>query len=212
MARPRIRHKGQSCEKPGSGDHARPRRPDIDRASVPDIDSGSSVRPSDSVGQFQPPFYALQAAPQVSDLVSGDSVESDKVMIDRGKSGLDAGEAQAQLRLDVIQLGVDAAKHLGRQVFDVVSHGCWPCVACLGAILSLFHASGKGKEKAARGPLSSLLAGAGRPRSYLGKSDRPINHSSTARAHCRPSRIAQTTKDCPRRISPAPNTPGTEVW
>ena len=56
------------------------------------------------------------------------------------------------------------------------------------------------------------LSGAGRPRSYRGKSDRPINHSSTARAHCRPSRMAQTTSDCPRRMSPAPKTPGTEVW
>ena len=30
----------------------------------------------------------------------------------------------------------------------------------------------------------------------------PIKYSSTARAACRPSRIAHTTRDCPRRISP----------
>ena len=35
---------------------------------------------------------------------------------------------------------------------------------------------------------------------------RPIRNSSTARAHCRPSRIAQTTSDWPRRMSPAANT------
>ncbi|WP_295436033.1 hypothetical protein, partial [uncultured Thiodictyon sp.] len=65
------------------------------------------MQPSDSAAQLQPPLYALQATPQVSDLVSADGVdrvESGEVMIDRGKSGLDASEAQAQLRLDVIQL------------------------------------------------------------------------------------------------------------
>ncbi len=30
---------------------------------------------------------------------------------------------------------------------------------------------------------------------HRGKSDRPISHSSTARAHWRPSRMAQTTRD-----------------
>src|SRR5450830_1554438 len=44
-----------------------------------------------------------------------------------------------------------------------------------------------------------------------GKIDDPIKNSSTARAHCRPSRIAHTTSDCPRRTSPAANTLGTEV-
>ena len=43
------------------------------------------------------------------------------------------------------------------------------------------------------------------------RSDLPINHSSTARAHCRPSLIAQTTSDWPRRMSPAANTPSTLV-
>lgn len=34
----------------------------------------------------------------------------------------------------------------------------------------------------------------------------PIRNSSTARAACRPSRIAQTTRDWPRRMSPAAKT------
>ncbi len=38
---------------------------------------------------------------------------------------------------------------------------------------------------------------------YLGSSVRPISASSTARAHWRPSRMAQTTSDWPRRMSPA---------
>ncbi|WP_295436045.1 hypothetical protein, partial [uncultured Thiodictyon sp.] len=63
--------------------------------------------PLNRVRQLQSPFDPLQSTPQVSDLVSADGVdrvESGEVMIDRGKSGLDASEAQAQLRLDVIQL------------------------------------------------------------------------------------------------------------
>ena len=47
---------------------------------------------------------------------------------------------------------------------------------------------------------------------YRGKSEHPIKYSSTARAHCRPSRIAHTTSDCPRRISPAVNTLSIDVW
>ena len=39
----------------------------------------------------------------------------------------------------------------------------------------------------------------------------PIRNSSTARAHWRPSRIAHTTSDWPRRMSPAANTLSTEV-
>ena len=46
---------------------------------------------------------------------------------------------------------------------------------------------------------------------YLGRSELPIRYSSTARAHWRPSRIAQTTRDWPRRMSPAANTLDTEV-
>jgi len=44
-----------------------------------------------------------------------------------------------------------------------------------------------------------------------GRSDRPIRNSSTARAACRPSRMAQTTRLWPRRMSPAANTLGTEL-
>ena len=39
-----------------------------------------------------------------------------------------------------------------------------------------------------------------------GRSDLPIRCSSTARAACRPSRIAHTTSDWPRRMSPQANT------
>src|SRR6185503_18900245 len=44
-----------------------------------------------------------------------------------------------------------------------------------------------------------------------GSSENPIRNSSTERAHCRPSRIAQTTSDCPRRMSPAAKSLGTDV-
>ena len=44
-----------------------------------------------------------------------------------------------------------------------------------------------------------------------GRVDCPIKNSSTDLAHWRPSRIAQTTSDCPRRMSPAVNTFGTDV-
>ena len=44
-----------------------------------------------------------------------------------------------------------------------------------------------------------------------GSSEDPMRNSSTARAHCRPSRIAQTTSDWPRRMSPAAKTFGTLV-
>src|SRR3970282_214451 len=47
-------------------------------------------------------------------------------------------------------------------------------------------------------------------RRYLGSSEKPIRNSSTARAHWRPSRIAHTTSDWPRRVSPAAKTFGTE--
>jgi hypothetical protein len=46
---------------------------------------------------------------------------------------------------------------------------------------------------------------------YRGNSEKPIRDSSTARAHWRPSRIAHTTSDWPRRMSPAAKTLGTEV-
>ncbi len=40
----------------------------------------------------------------------------------------------------------------------------------------------------------------------------PIRLLSTSRAASRPSRMAHTTKDCPRRISPAANTLSIFVW
>jgi len=51
----------------------------------------------------------------------------------------------------------------------------------------------------------------GDPR-YRGKFVDPIRNRSIACAHRRPSRIAHTTSDCPRRMSPAENTFGREVW
>src|SRR6266581_176395 len=46
---------------------------------------------------------------------------------------------------------------------------------------------------------------------YRGNSEKPIRDSSTTRAHWRPSRIAHTTSDWPRRMSPAAKILGTEV-
>ncbi len=40
---------------------------------------------------------------------------------------------------------------------------------------------------------------------------RPMRNLSTPRAALRPSAMAQTTSDCPRRMSPAEKTPGTEL-
>ena len=42
-----------------------------------------------------------------------------------------------------------------------------------------------------------------------GRSECPIRNASTSRAAWRPSRMAHTTSDCPRRMSPAANTFGT---
>ena len=47
---------------------------------------------------------------------------------------------------------------------------------------------------------------------HLGKLVVPIRNWSIARAQSRPSRIAHTTSDCPRRMSPAEKTLGREVW
>ncbi len=46
---------------------------------------------------------------------------------------------------------------------------------------------------------------------YRGRVVAPISVSSMAAAHWRPSRIAQTTSDWPRRMSPQANTFGSEV-
>src|SRR5262249_23721936 len=45
-----------------------------------------------------------------------------------------------------------------------------------------------------------------------GRNVSPMRYASTPRAASRPSRIAHTTSDCPRRASPHANTPGTVVW
>ena len=47
--------------------------------------------------------------------------------------------------------------------------------------------------------------------SGAGRALTPIRYSSIARAAPRPSLMAQTTSDWPRRQSPAANTPGTLV-
>jgi hypothetical protein len=45
-----------------------------------------------------------------------------------------------------------------------------------------------------------------------GSSVSPISMASTPRAHSRPSQMAHTTNDWPRRASPQANTPGVLVW
>ena len=47
---------------------------------------------------------------------------------------------------------------------------------------------------------------------YRASSLLPIRNVSIDRAQSRPSRMAQTTSDWPRRMSPAENTFGSEVW
>ena len=51
----------------------------------------------------------------------------------------------------------------------------------------------------------------GGKRTYRGSLVEPIRYSSTERAHWRPSRIAQTTRDWPRRMSPQEKMLGAEV-
>ncbi len=50
-----------------------------------------------------------------------------------------------------------------------------------------------------------------RPCAHRGNDVDPMRNASTEAAAWRPSRIAQTTSDCPRRISPAANTLGSDV-
>ena len=45
----------------------------------------------------------------------------------------------------------------------------------------------------------------------LGSAVFPVRNTSTSRAASRPSEMAQTTSDWPRRMSPATNTLGREV-
>jgi ornithine cyclodeaminase len=56
------------------------------------------------------------------------------------------------------------------------------------------------QSRCTRTPVRSML------RFYRGRSLRPVRKRSMAWAACRPSRIAHTTRDWPRRISPAANT------
>ena len=67
-----------------------------------------------------------------------------------------------------------------------------------------------GRRRAASVARPRQLARAGEHRAaridQRGRVVEPIRCRSTARAHCLPSRIAQTTSDCPRRMSPAANT------
>ena len=59
--------------------------------------------------------------------------------------------------------------------------------------------------------MASRRAAAGLRQPQRGNVLLPIRKPSTSRAACRPSRIAQTTRDWPRRMSPAANTLSTLV-
>ena len=71
-------------------------------------------------------------------------------------------------------------------------------------------AAGRGVESRCRGLAAPGRAekgqGSAREIAYRGKVVSPIRYSSTPRAHWRPSRIAQTTSDWPRRMSPQAKT------
>lgn len=51
-----------------------------------------------------------------------------------------------------------------------------------------------------------------RERSLLSRREKPVRNSSTLRAHSRPSLMAQTTRDWPRRMSPAVKILAILVW
>jgi len=63
----------------------------------------------------------------------------------------------------------------------------------------------------ARGPCRGRFRAGTGGGAQRGRSLRPIRKVSTSRAHWRPSRIAHTTSDWPRRMSPAAKTFGTLV-
>ena len=65
------------------------------------------------------------------------------------------------------------------------------------------------RPAAARAARAARAGGAGR--AQRGSVLLPIKLASTSRAACRPSRIAQTTRLWPRRMSPAANTLATLV-
>lgn len=67
------------------------------------------------------------------------------------------------------------------------------------------------RSVAATASLVLCTNGAGR-KAQRGSSLAPISARSTARAHWRPSRIAQTTRLWPRRMSPQAKTRSLLVW
>ena len=67
------------------------------------------------------------------------------------------------------------------------------------------------KSNMSAGNYACEKAGLNNPTSFASNIDSPMRNSSTFRAASRPSEIAHTTKDCPRRQSPAANTFSTEV-
>ncbi len=85
------------------------------------------------------------------------------------------------------------------------------------AITQLVHVGGDGKEQLRLSRLEpDVVAGgsdyirdifkAEESRPYLGNTVEPVKNASTEAAACRPSRMAQTTSDWPRRMSPQANT------
>ena len=50
------------------------------------------------------------------------------------------------------------------------------------------------------------------PPPFVGSAIKPDRYASACRAASRPSLIAHTIRDCPRRASPAAKMPGTFVW
>jgi hypothetical protein len=88
-------------------------------------------------------------------------------------------------------------------------------IALLAVLYSVFTWTGMavfGKEVWLRRRARRTGSGAGwAAGDYRGRFDPPMRNSSTARAHWRPSRMAHTTSDWPRRTSPAANTFGAEV-
>ena len=74
------------------------------------------------------------------------------------------------------------------------------------------RSSSSAAAAAARLLLPVLPVEADAPARQRGSVVVPIRNLSIAWAHWRPSRIAHTTSDWPRRMSPAANTFGSEVW
>jgi hypothetical protein len=67
-----------------------------------------------ALNQLQTPFDPLKSPTKIGDIIrSGyiDRVKGGEVMLDCTEAGLDAGETQAHLALDVVQLAVDSTEH-----------------------------------------------------------------------------------------------------